>query len=458
MEIDTMETQHAPETHLRSTGPLEPEPGHKRVWVRIVVYLVIATALGLAVWKIYQNQQKAAANTAKQAAALQSRPVPVQVTPVEQKPMPIYLTALGTVTPNMSVTLKARVSGELLPVLFSEGQEVKQGQTILRIDPSPYKAALDQAKGTLAHDEALLKNAQAEYNRYKALYDAGVTSKETLDADEASLGQYQGAIASDEAAVENAQLQLNWCTIQSPISGKIGLRLVDPGNLITANTTNLVIVNQLKPIAVYFTLPENELPQVLNKLRNDKLMPVDAYDRSDVQNLANGKLQAADNQIDTTTGTDKLKAVFANQNEVLFPNQFVNIHLVLENRPSALVVPSAAIQSGNQGSYVWEIEKNADGKLVANIQVVKVALAEGQVTVLDSGVQAGAQVVIDGADRLRPGQVVVVSKTASPSGANPAAEATPGTSKSPLAETPIPATSGTASTTGQGKHQKKGQQ
>ena len=215
-----MEIQHAPETHLRATGTLEPEPEHKRVWVRIVVYLVIAIALGLAVWKVYQNQQQAAANTARQAAALQSRPVPVQVTPVEQKPMPIYLTALGTVTPYMSVTVKARVSGQLLPVKFVEGQEVRKGQTILEIDPSPYQAALDQAKGTLAHDEALLKNAQAEYNRYKALYDAGVTSKETLDADEASLGQYQGAIVSDKASIENAQLQLDWCTIQSPIRWK----------------------------------------------------------------------------------------------------------------------------------------------------------------------------------------------------------------------------------------------
>ena len=171
--------------------------------------------------------------------------------------MPIYLTALGTVTPYMSVTVKARVNGQLLPVKFTEGQEVKQGQTIMVIDPKPYQAALDQAKGTLAHDEALLKNAQAEYTRYKALYAAGVVSKEAMEADEATQGQYQGAIESDKAAIETAQLQLSWCYIQSPISGRIGLRLVDPGNIITANTTNLVIINQFRPIAVYFTLPEN---------------------------------------------------------------------------------------------------------------------------------------------------------------------------------------------------------
>lgn len=408
-----MSIEEATESRLPATGASHPEPGHKRTAVRIVVYLVLLGALGLIVWRIYRNQLQAAATSARQAAALQNRPVPVQVTPVEQKAMPVYLTALGTVTPYMSVTVKARVSGELMPVKFTEGQEVKQGQTIMVIDPSPYKAALDQAKGTLAHDQALLNNAEAEYKRYTALFQAGVVSKETLEADEAALGQYQGAIDSDKAAVENAQLQLDWCTIQSPINGKIGLRLVDPGNIISANSTNLVIINQLRPIAVYFTLPESQLPEVLRKLATDRDIPVDAYDRSDVQKIATGELLTADNQIDTTTGTDRLKAVFTNQDELLFPNQFVNIHLVLENRPKALVVPSAAIQSGVQGTFVWVIDHDAHGNPVARIQPVKVALAEGQASILDSGPAPGANVVIDGADRLRPGQIVTVSTSPS---------------------------------------------
>jgi multidrug efflux system membrane fusion protein len=204
------------------------------------VYVVLVTVLGLIVWRIYQNQKQNAAASASQATALLNRPVPVQVTAAEQKSMPIYLSALGTVTPYMSVTVKARVSGQLLPVKFTEGQQVREGQVIMVIDPRPYQATLDQAKGTLAHDQALLKNAQAEYKRYKALYEAGVTSKETLDADEASQGQYQGAIEADKASIESAQLQLSWCYIHAPISGRIGLRLVDPGNIITANTTNLV--------------------------------------------------------------------------------------------------------------------------------------------------------------------------------------------------------------------------
>ena len=334
----------------------------------------------------------------------------MQVAAAEQKPMPIFLTALGTVMPYMSVTVKARVSGELQPVKFTEGQQVKQGQTILVIDPRPYQAALDQAKGNLAHDQALLKNAQAEFARYKALYDAGVVSKEVMQTDEAAQGQYQGAIEADKAAVETAQLQLQWCTIKSPINGKIGLRLVDPGNIITANTTNLVIINQFQPISVYFTLPEDQLPQVLRKLAAEKRLAVDAYDQDNTQKLATGYLLTADNQIDTTTGTGKLKAVFDNKDEALFPNQFVNIHLVMEERPAALVVPSAAIQTGLQGSFVWVVDHaDAQGNGTARIQPVKVALAEGQVTILDEGLQPGQNVVVDGADRLKPGQNVTAS-------------------------------------------------
>jgi len=419
-----MSIEESRQSQLPAFSASEPPQSHKSSWLRIVFYLVLVGVLGGVVWRIYQNQQVARKQSADQAAALVGRPVPVQVAAAEQKPMSIFATALGTVTPYMSVTVKARVSGELMPVKFTEGQQVRQGETIMVIDPKPYKAALDQAKGTLAHDEALLKNAQAEYRRYKALFDAGVVSKESLDSDEAAQGQYQGAIESDKAAVENAQLQLDWCSIQSPINGRIGLRLVDPGNIVTANTTNLVIINQFEPIAVDFTLPEGQLPTVLHKLIADMKMPVEAFDRSDTQKLSGGYLLTADNQIDTTTGTDKLKAVFENKDQQLFPNQFVNVHLILENRADALVVPSAAIQSGQQGSFVWVIKTDAKGVSTAAIQPVKVALAEGQVTILDSGIQPGQKVVIDGADRLRPGQIVLVSQPRQRT-AQPAATAAP---------------------------------
>jgi multidrug efflux system membrane fusion protein len=405
-----MSIEDTSETSLAAAGIEQQRSAPRGSRVRIVIYLLLIIAVGLVVWKIYRNQKQTMANSASQALALQNRPVPVQVAATEQKPMPIFLTALGTVMPYMSVTVKARVSGELEPVKFTEGQQVRQGQTIMVIDPRPYQAALDQAKGTLAHDEALLKNAQAEFARYKALYDAGVTSKEVMQSDEAAQGQYEGAIEADKAAVETAHLQLEWCTIKSPIDGKIGLRLVDPGNIIAAGTTNLVVINQMQPITVYFTLPEDELPQVLHKLAAEKRLTVDAYDQNDTQKLATGYLLTADNQIDTTTGTGKLKAVFENKDNALFPNQFVNIHLVMEERPNALVVPSAALQTGNQGSYVWVVDQaDALGNGTAKIQTVKVALAEGQVTILDEGLQPGQTVVVDGADRLRPGQSVTAS-------------------------------------------------
>jgi multidrug efflux system membrane fusion protein len=468
-----MSIEGTPDSHLHSLNGLENPPTRKNPWIRIVVYLVLASILGVIAWKIYQNQEAAKQAASTQAAELMNRPVPVQVTPVEQKPMPIFVTALGTVTPYMSVTVKARVSGQLMPVKFTEGQQVRQGQTIMVIDPSPYKAALDQAKGNLdqakgnlAHDQALLNNAQAEFNRYKALFAAGVVSKETVDADQATLGQYQGAIEADKAAIEadkaaieTTQLQLNWCYIQSPINGRIGLRLVDPGNIITANTTNLVIINQFKPIAVYFTLPENELPQVLQKLLTDKRMPVEAYDRGDVQKLSSGYLLTADNQIDTTTGTDKLKAVFDNNDEALFPDQFVNIHL--EDRQNALVVPTAAIQSGVNGPYVWVIKNNGKGADAAVQQPVKIALAEGQSTILDSGVRPGQNVVVDGADRLRSGQIVTAN-TARQVAAQGAATGNGGQaagSGAKLFATPgAGGQQGTQPGAGSGKHHKREQQ
>ncbi|HZP05085.1 MAG TPA: efflux RND transporter periplasmic adaptor subunit [Terracidiphilus sp.] len=404
-----MSTEVTPPPHQPALGAYAEPPARKGSWIRGVVYLLLACAVGAGVWRIYRNQQQSKQYSVRQAAALLNRPIPVQVTPVEMRPMPIFLSALGTVTPYYSVTVKARVSGELMPVKFTEGQLVHQGETIMVVDPKPYQAALNQAKGTLAHDEALLKNAQAEYARYKALFDAGVVSKETLDTDEASMGQYQGAIEADKAAVETAELQLSWCTIQSPITGRIGLRLVDPGNIITANTTNLVVINQFQPIAVYFTLPENELPQVLKKLGADRQLPVDAYDKSDVQKLATGRLLTADNQIDTTTGTARLKAVFDNSANLLFPDQFVNIHLVMENRGNALVVPSAAIQNGVQGSYVWIAKADAKGNGTVAMRQVKIALAQGQNTIVDSGISAGEHIVVDGAERLHDGAAVIAS-------------------------------------------------
>jgi multidrug efflux system membrane fusion protein len=294
--------------------------------------------------------------------------VPVQVAQVQQRTIPIYLTGLGTIMPYYSVKIIPRVTGELVRVNFREGQDVRKGDELMTIDPRPYQATLDQAIGQLARDQAQLQNNQAEYNRYKALYDQGVVSKEQADTMQSNLGQFVGAIKADQAAIESAQLNVTYCHIKSPIDGKVGLRLVDPGNLVTANTTQTLVVNQFRPIAVYFTLPEDSLQRVLTKLRADHKLDAIAFDRSDTEQLESGQLTAADNQIDVTTGTDKLKAVFSNQDEKLFPNQFVNVHLVLEQRNNAIVVPAAAIQHGTDGDYVWVVKQNAGGAPVRRVR------------------------------------------------------------------------------------------
>jgi multidrug efflux system membrane fusion protein len=313
----------------------------------------------------------------------------------------------------------------------------------MTIDPRPYQATLDQAKGQLARDQAQLENNQAEFNRYKALYDQGVVSKEQSDSMQSNLGQFVGAIKSDQAAIESAQLNIIYCHIKSPIDGKVGLRKVDPGNLITANTTQTLIVNQFRPIAVYFTLPEDQLQRVLTKLRQDHKLDAIAFDRSDTTQLESGQLTAADNQIDTTTGTDKLKAVFANTDEKLFPNQFVNVHLVLEQRKNAIVVPAAAVQHGTDNDYVWLVKPDTNptpanptsangsaeqpsaassgksngggaagssgprpGSGTVVMQPVDIDTTQGSMVILKSGLEANQQVVVDGADKLQSGSKV----------------------------------------------------
>lgn len=384
-----------------ATPAVPPEP--KRHPVRTaVIFLLLAAVVGYFIWRIVTANDKAAQQTAQQLAAAANRAIPVQVAAVQQKLMPIYVTALGTVTPYYTVTLKARVTGELTRVNFKEGQDVNKGDELMTIDPRPYQAILDQAQGQLARDQAQLKDAEAEYNRYKALYDQGVVSKESLDSQQANFGNYQGAIKSDQASIEADALNVTYCHITSPITGKVGLRLVDPGNVITSNTTNLIVINQFQPIAVIFTVPEDQLPKIFNKMRGNKVLDAEAFDRSDTQHITSGQLMTADNQIDTTTGTNKLKAVFPNKDEVLFPNQFVNIHLVLEQRPDAITAPSAAVQHGTNGDFVWVVKPD---KTVA-MQSVKVDITEGTTVIFGSGLNPGDSVVTDGSDKLRAGMKV----------------------------------------------------
>ena len=321
----------------------------------ILVILFILLAVAFIVWRVRGNKRESEAQ-ANRAAAAANRPIPVQVIPVQQRTVPVFLTALGTVTAYNTVTLHSRVDGQLLQVNFREGQAVRKGQLLIQIDPRPYQAVLDQALGTLARDQANLRNLQAEAQRYTALFEAGVVSKEQQQLQVSNSGQVSGTIKTDEAAIEAGRVNLGYTKIYSPIDGVVGLRQVDAGNIVHASDTNgLVVITQIHPIAVIFTLPEDQLPQVQAAMRGGNKLAVEAYDRSDAHKIAAGSLLTIDNQIDTTTGTAKLKAVFDNQDGGLFANQFVNVRLVLRDRPNAIVVPTAAIQSGTQGDYVFVV-------------------------------------------------------------------------------------------------------
>ena len=334
------------------------EPGGRRPGSRrrlVIVAIVVLLIIGFIVWRIHANNVAAEQLAAKQAAAA-NRPTPVQVTAVQQKTVPVFLTALGTVTAYNTVTLHTRVDGQLLQVNFREGQAVRKGQLLLQIDPRPYQAALDQAIGTLTKDEANLKNMQAQAERYTALYQAGVVSKEQQQLQVANQGQAAGSIKADQAAIEAARVNLGYTRIYSPIDGVVGLRLIDPGNIVHASdSTGLVVITQVHPIAIIFTLPEDQIPQVRQAMKGGKPLVVEAYDRTDAHKIASGSLLTIDNQIDTTTGTAKLKAVFDNSDGSLFANQFVNVRLILAQRANSLVVPTAAIENGNQGDYVFVV-------------------------------------------------------------------------------------------------------
>ncbi|HEX4154312.1 MAG TPA: efflux RND transporter periplasmic adaptor subunit [Acidobacteriaceae bacterium] len=340
--------------HLLPEHATEPAGRRSRRRLIIVVVLILLI-IAFILWRVHSNNVEATQQAQKQAAAAE-RPTPVQTSPVVQETVPVFLSALGTVTAYNTVTLQTRVDGQLLEVNFREGQAVHKGQLLLKIDPRPYQAAVDQAVGTLAKDEANLKNMQAEAERYTSLYEAGVVSKEQQQLEISNEGQASGSIKADQAAIEAAKVNLGYTNIYSPIDGVVGLRLVDPGNIVnTTSTSGLVVITQIHPIAVIFTLPEDQLPQVQQAMKGGKKLVVEAYDRADAHKIASGTLLTIDNQIDTTTGTAKLKAVFDNSDGSLFPNEFVNIRLILRQQPNSIVVPTAAVENGNQGDYVFVV-------------------------------------------------------------------------------------------------------
>lgn len=340
---------------------------------------------------------------------MNGRPTPVQAKAVRSGELRVFLTALGTVTPVNSVTVRSRVDGELLKFHFQEGQMVKAGALLAEIDPRAYQVQQTQAEGQLAKDQALLANARIDLARYQTLLEQDSIAKQQVDTQAALVRQYAGTVKSDEGQVANARLQLSYTRITAPVSGRVGLRQVTPGNIVHASdATGLVIINQIQPIQALFALPEDNLPAVQKALRSGSTVLVEAWDRAQKNKLATGRLLTLDNQIDTTTGTVKLKAEFANDGkdgtEELFPNQFVNIRLLAETRPDALLLPTAAVLRGSQGTFVFIVRD--DGTVTP--RPVKLGPVDGEVVAVESGLTAGDKVVVDGTDRLRDGAKVEV--------------------------------------------------
>jgi len=357
-------------------------------------------------FRYYESARKKKEAAAQAQAARQAhRAVTVAASAARVGNIPIYLRGLGNVAAFNTVNVKPRVDGPLIAVNYREGQDVKQGDVLVEIDPRTFQAALDQALGQLARDQAQIHDAEVNLARYQALWEAKVIAKQQLDTQAAQVGQFKGTIESDQAAIDNARLQLSFTRVLAPLSGRVGLRPVDVGNIVHASDQNpLVVITQMQPIAVVFTIPADSLPPVLAKLRAGAKLPVDAYDRSDTTKIASGIFETVDNTIDQSTGTSRLKAIFDNNDRNLFPNQFVNCRLLIDTHRNSVIVPASAVQRGPQGPYVYLVKP--DG--TAAMQTVTQGITEGTDVEITSGVAAGDTVVTDGQDKLEPGGKIEV--------------------------------------------------
>ncbi|BAK74890.1 multidrug efflux system subunit MdtA [Pseudogulbenkiania sp. NH8B] len=378
------------------SSPSSPRPRRRLLWLALFG-LVVAGAVGWQRWHAASGADKAAVQKRGERG-----PQTVTVATVKRGQLKVYLTALGTVTPSETVTVKSRVDGQLMRVLFTEGQLVKSGQLLAEIDPRPFEAALAQAEGQQLRDSAQLKNAEIDLARYQSLLAENSIARQQVDTQAALVQQFRGTVKVDQGVVDNARLQLSYSHITAPLAGRVGLRRVDAGNMITANDANgLVVITQTQPSHVVFALPEAHLSTVMKPYLAGQALSVEAWDRGG-KLLAQGKLETLDNQMDSTTGTVKLKARFANADNVLFPNQFINVKLLTEVRRDAVLIPEAALQRGKDGPFVYLVQPD---NRVALRPVVPGPADAGQLAV-EQGLAPGERVALDGLDRLRAGSQV----------------------------------------------------
>ena len=395
-----------PETITEIVAPIKPSakrPILRRWWFWLILLCLIA-ATAFALWK--KQQQPSSPSLTKPGNKPPSLPTPVFVTAARKGDMNLYLTGLGSVTPLNNVTVRSRIDGQLMEVHFREGQNVNKGSLLAVIDPRPFQVLLTQAEGQMARDLELLKNARMDLERYRALWKQDSIPRQQLDTQEALVRQNEGAVKIDQGQIDSAKLQLTYSRITAPISGRIGLRLVDPGNMVhAADAGGLLTITQVQPMGVVFPLPEDNLPQVMRKMKGGRLS-VEAFDREMKLKLASGELATLDNQIDPTTGTVKLKAVFANRENELFPNQFVNVKLLLDVKKDAIIVPSAAIQKNPQGAFVYLLNPDK----TVSMKQIQTGISQGGETSVVEGLDVGEKVVVDGAERLRDGSKVEVKE------------------------------------------------
>jgi membrane fusion protein, multidrug efflux system len=416
----TTDEQTAPE--LRRTLPIDPivktEPRGRG---KLIVGLIVLIGLAAGAYYVYRTQYATQPATATQRAAPQGPPQSVGAATVAAGDIRVIVNALGTVTPIATVTVQTQINGQLLEVGFTEGQLVKKGDFLAQIDPRPYQLLQAQYEGQLAHDQGVLAQSQIDLTRYQKLTEQNSIARQQYEDQVYIVQQNQGTVKLDQAQIDQQKLNVIYCRIVSPVTGRIGLRLVDPGNYIqTTAATGIAVVTQMQPITVIFPIPEDDLPDILPQLNAGTPLQVFAYDRANVKQLATGRVMALDSQIDTTTGTVKVRAQFDNADNALFPNQFVNAQLLVKTLHDVVTVPTAAVQRGAPGTYVYVINDNN----TVSVRPIKIGPNDGPMAAVDAGLSVGDRVVVDGTDRLREGARVVVpgARAATPAAGSPNAQ------------------------------------